>query len=80
MSDTNLSLHNVNLPATPPEDYEKFNKIYSALWLLLSRPIPSHTPATSADRGDPGMVSYDSNYIYICIDTNTWRRIAHVAF
>jgi hypothetical protein len=80
MAETNISLHAVNLPATPPDEYEKFHKIYSALWLLLSRPIPLYTPATSAARGDPGMISYDSNYLYICIDTNTWRRISHAAF
>jgi hypothetical protein len=33
------------------------------------------TPPTSAsDTGRPGQYSYDSDYFYICVGTNTWKR------
>jgi len=31
-------------------------------------------PATSGSAGTKGLVSYDSNYVYICVATNTWIR------
>lgn len=34
------------------------------------------TPTTSSDSGTPGMVSYDTSYLYICVDDNTWKRVA----
>jgi hypothetical protein len=31
---------------------------------------------TSTATGTAGQISYDSTYMYICISTNTWRRVA----
>ena len=31
-------------------------------------------PATAGAIGRRGEIRYDSNYIYICIATNTWKR------
>lgn len=36
----------------------------------------SHTPASATANGIAGQWSYDTNYIYICTATNTWKRIA----
>lgn len=33
-------------------------------------------PATATATGTAGEVRYDSNYIYICVATNTWKRVA----
>lgn len=38
--------------------------------LVLSETIP----ATSTSAGTPGQVAHDSNYVYICVATNTWIR------
>jgi hypothetical protein len=38
--------------------------------------IPSGTPATAGDTGTAGDVAWDSSYLYVCIDTNTWKRAA----
>jgi hypothetical protein len=38
--------------------------------------IPGFTPASASDTGQTGQVSWDSEYIYICIGTNTWKRVA----
>jgi hypothetical protein len=36
----------------------------------------STPPALSTSTGTPGQYSYDSNYFYICVAANTWRRVA----
>jgi len=38
--------------------------------------IPNHTPSSASDTGTEGQVCYDANYIYMCIATNTWKRVA----
>ena len=35
--------------------------------------VPSGTQAANAT-GTTGQISYDTNYIYICVATNTWKR------
>lgn len=37
-------------------------------------------PATSTSSGVAGQRAYDATYFYICIATNTWRRIAHTVW
>jgi len=32
------------------------------------------TPASASDTGQYGDVVFDSDYIYVCIDTDTWKR------
>jgi len=34
------------------------------------------TPASATDTGNAGDICWDSNYIYICVTTNTWKRSA----
>lgn len=36
----------------------------------------SATPATSSSTGTAGRIVWDSNYIYICIASDTWKRVA----
>jgi len=35
------------------------------------------TPSSASALGAAGQICWDANYIYICIATNTWRRIPH---
>jgi hypothetical protein len=37
----------------------------------------SRTPASSTATGNTGEICWDSSYLYLCVNTNTWRRIAH---
>ena len=37
--------------------------------------VPNGTKASNAT-GTAGQTSYDSTYFYVCIATNTWRRVA----
>ena len=36
----------------------------------------SGAPATAAGDGVAGTITYDTNYIYICVATNTWKKVA----
>lgn len=36
----------------------------------------SKTPSSSTDTGTTGDICWDSNYIYVCVATNTWKRTA----
>lgn len=38
--------------------------------------MTSNVPAIPTSTGVKGRIAYDTNYIYICVDTNTWKRIA----
>lgn len=37
-------------------------------------------PATSTSTGAKGDIAFDATYIYICVATNSWKRIALAAF
>jgi hypothetical protein len=37
----------------------------------------SRTPASSTATGNTGEICWDSSYMYVCVATNTWRRLAH---
>ena len=34
------------------------------------------TPASAGADGDQGQIAWDADYIYICVATNTWKRVA----
>lgn len=36
----------------------------------------SKTPASANASGTQGQIAWDDDYIYVCIDTNTWKRSA----
>lgn len=38
------------------------------------------TPSSATDTGNAGDFCWDANYLYICIATNTWRRLAHATW
>jgi hypothetical protein len=35
----------------------------------------SKTPSNASDAGTAGTICWDSNYIYICVATDTWKRV-----
>jgi hypothetical protein len=37
--------------------------------------INEYTPPTAASSGIKGQIQYDNDYIYICVATNTWKRV-----
>lgn len=34
----------------------------------------SSTPSSSTAAGATGTIAWDSNYVYVCVATNTWKR------
>ena len=36
----------------------------------------TEVPASAAATGKPGQWSYDSSWLYICVATDTWKRVA----
>lgn len=45
--------------------------------LEFSVKLNSSAPSSSTDTGSAGEIRYDSSYLYICVGTNTWRRVSH---
>ena len=42
--------------------------------------VSASVPASSTSTGITGQVAYGGNYVYICVATNTWRRISATTF
>jgi hypothetical protein len=40
----------------------------------------SKTPASAGAAGNAGEICWDADYLYVCIATNMWRRIAHATW
>jgi len=38
--------------------------------------IRNETPANNSANGVSGIMTYDTNYLYVCIANNTWKRTA----
>lgn len=44
----------------------------------LDRPrngLRGNVPSTATSPGFPGQVAFDSNYIYVCVAVNSWKRV-----
>lgn len=63
-----------------PQIYNDLVKILDQIMLQLDtdsfRLGDKHTPSSASDIGTIGTIAYDDDYIYICTDTNTWKRAA----
>lgn len=42
---------------------------------LTSAVLPQ-TPASASAAGTANTITYDSGFIYVCVATNTWKRVA----
>jgi hypothetical protein len=40
----------------------------------------ARTPASATAVGNQGDICWDANYLYVCVATNTWRRVAHATW
>jgi len=68
----------ISIQGTMIYDYStKHFMVYNgSTWTQLDNPLtPNGTKAFNA-YGVAGQTSYDANYFYTCIATNTWRRVA----
>lgn len=53
--------------------FDKINQNFTELYNGFQ---PTATPATASSTGTTGTVAWDANYIYVCVATNTWKRVA----
>lgn len=42
----------------------------------LSINLATSTPSSAGDTGTEGDITWDSSYIYVCVATDTWKRVA----
>ena len=69
MFKTDASTSNVGIGTDQPEAALDINS--NAMRLRNSS-----TPSSAGDYGFPGEIRWDSNYIYVCVATDTWKRVA----
>lgn len=50
--------------------------IANTLSVAQLRLTSSNPPANAGSSGEAGTITWDSNYIYVCVATNTWKRVA----
>lgn len=44
-------------------------------WDLVAAGVGGSAPGSSSAAGTAGTVAWDSDYIYVCVATNTWKRV-----
>lgn len=65
-----LLVRNYKFQPIGPTDNPSFNSIKVNSLTLGKRVISNPN-----EKGSAGEVCWDSNYLYVCIDKDTWRRI-----
>lgn len=53
--------------------YKELQRVGGAI--TAAKPSAS-APATASDTGTPGQTAYDADYFYVCVATDTWKRVA----
>ena len=48
----------------------------TSLIVSSSAIMPISTPSSASDIGTTGQVAVDTDYVYVCTATNTWKRAA----
>jgi len=69
------------LPA-PPKIYDnpELEAWLLLLWLAINDMPSSTVPTATGSTGIKGQWAFDSSFIYICIDTDTWERVGIAAW
>lgn len=65
--------------STQTQGVQNLGLIYQALLAQKSLNLVP-VPATSTSNGTAGQVAADASFLYLCIATNLWRRVAISAF
>lgn len=64
-----VSASNVGIGTTTPT--EKLDINGDSIRLRTAQ-----TPASASATGSQGQIAWDANYIYVCVATDTWKRVA----
>ena len=46
----------------------------------VDTPYIAEVPASASAPGTPGLIAFDADYLYVCVDTDTWKRAALSTF
>lgn len=65
-----------------PTDLYKLTVTLADYWRELATEVNKHSqgivavsaPDSATSPGTPGQIAYDANYIYLCVETDTWKR------
>lgn len=68
--DSDFEVKGNPLPSYPWEQW--FQAVTSRFNFLT---LPKATPKTSTSPGVTDSVTYDANFLYICVSPNSWRRV-----
>jgi hypothetical protein len=47
----------------------------TALWNAVRGPANTQAPKASNANGIAGQLAYDTNYLYVCLGANQWKRV-----
>lgn len=64
---------------TFPVEVVALSRELSVLWRELAKEINGRlvdAPASAVSTGSKGQIAFDSSYLYICVNTDTWKRVA----
>ena len=67
-------LHNVLVTAPIADDTILYDPVLQ-IWKNAPVRISSAVPASATATGTAGTVAYDAAFVYVCVATNTWRRV-----
>ena len=45
-------------------------------WASALRVSANGAPASASDTGEIGQIAWDGDYVYVCVDVDTWKRAA----
>ena len=37
--------------------------------------VTANAPSSASDTGEAGTLAFDDDYIYVCVSTDTWKRV-----
>ncbi len=60
----------------PKQPNEFVTKEFADTTYLKNTSETNSVPASSTDKGTKGEIRFTEDYIYVCVDTNTWKRTA----
>jgi len=70
----NYNLGNVGINTNNPSETLVVNGNVKIIGNNSFLNIPSNPPTHSNSNGNQGDITYDSSYIYMCVENNSWKR------
>lgn len=61
----------------PVGQYANTDHVHGWIDITGTLKIPQKTVASSGAIGSSGEICFDSNYLYVCVSGNSWRRLAY---